>query len=194
MRTLMLCGLLAFAAITLNSCSQNAVSPDTTAASARASSTTAVSSTTANTEVVITQDKLPAAVLTYLTTNYAGYTFVQAEQGTDAKGATYYEVQFTLNGVTKELHFDAAGAIQSTGKGGHGGNAGGSGNTEVVITQDKLPAAALTYLTTNYAGYTFVQAEQGTDAKGVTYYEVQFTFNGVTKDLHFDAAGAIQKG
>ena len=187
----------------LAACNQNAVDPNSSLTSARSgasTSTTSGTGTTGNTEVVITQDKLPAAVLTYLSTNYAGYSLVQAEQGTDSKGATYYEVQFTQNGTTKELHFDANGALQANSGGGHGGHGhgpssttatNGTGNTEVVITQDKLPAAVLTYLSTNYAGYSLVQAEQGTDSKGTTYYEVQFTQNGATKELHFDANGAL---
>ena len=180
-------------------CNQSNVSPDTTTSSlanARiggVSNSSAVSGTCVkgSSETVVSASSLPAAVLTYLSTTYPGYTLVQAEQGTNLNGgATYYEVKFTYNGTTKELHFDMTGAVLAEkGKGGHGG--GGPGNTEVVITADKLPAAALTYLSKTYAGYTLVQAEQGTTGQGTVYYEVKFTYNGATKEIHFDANGAV---
>jgi hypothetical protein len=162
---------------------------------ASVTSTSAVSGTCVkgSSETVVSASSLPAAVLTYLSTNYAGYTLVQAEQGTNLNGgATYYEVRFTYNGATKELHFDMTGAVLAETGRGKGKDKGGSGgNTEVVITADKLPAAALTYLTTNFSGYTLVQAEQGTNSSGATYYEVKFTYNGKTKEIHFDANGAL---
>ena len=157
------------------------------------SSAASCSATRGSSETVITAGELPAAVLTYLSTNYAGYTLVQAEQGISRlDGSTYYEVEFTVNSTTQKLHFDMTGAVLTTSGGGKGrGSKGGGSSTEVVITADKLPAAALTYLTTNYAGYTLLQAEQGTTTAGAVYYEVKFTFNGVTKHIHFDANGAL---
>ena len=179
-------------------CTQSSVDP-TAASSADAriasvTSTSAVSGTCVkgSSETVVSASSLPAAVLTYLSTNYAGYALVQAEQGTNLNGgATYYEVTFTFNGATKELHFDMTGAVLANSGRGKGQGGSGSNNTEVVITSDKLPAAALTYLTINYSGYTLVQAEQGTDSSGATYYEVKFTYNGKTKEIHFDANGAL---
>ncbi len=188
--------LLLFAA----ACTQTNLDPSSTTTSLASARIGSVTSSTASSgtavkgnEVVITADKLPATVLAYLTSNYAGYTLVQAEQGTNPSGATYYEVKFTVNGVTKELHFDMTGAVLADGKGGGKCGKGKDGNTETVITKAELPAAVLTYLTANYAGYTFVQAEKGTDKSGATYYEVDFTLNGTTKELHFDAAGALLK-
>ena len=188
----------------ITACTQSNVDPASTSdlTSARiagVSSTSAVSGTCVkgSSETVVSASSLPAAVLTYLSNNYAGYTLVQAEQGTNQNGgATYYEVKFTYNGATKELHFDMTGAVLADsghGKGGdHGKGGPGGNNTEVVITADKLPAAAVTYLNTTYAGYTLVQAEQGTNSTGATYYEVTFTYNGKTKEVHFDANGALQ--
>ena len=184
----------------LAACTQTSVDSASSASLADAriasvASTSAVSGTCVkgSSETVVSASSLPAAVLTYLSTNYAGYTLVQAEQGTNLNGgATYYEVKFTFNGETKELHFDMTGAVLAeTGRGKGKGKGGSGGNTEVVITADKLPAAALTYLSTNYSGYTVVQAEQGTDSSGATYYEVKFTYNGKTKVIHFDANGAL---
>ena len=184
-------------------CNQNDVTPSTATVSTldnariggvTCSSATSGTATRGSSETVITASELPAAVLTYLSTNYYGYTLVQAEQGTNGRNrTTYYEVTFTLNGTTQELHFDMTGAgiAPSHGRGkGHGKGGGGSSN-EVVITADKLPAAVLTYLSTNYAGYTLVQAEQGTDSTGAVYYEVKFTLNGITKEIHFNANGIL---
>ncbi|MBN8826598.1 PepSY-like domain-containing protein [Spirosoma sp.] len=180
-------------------CTQSNVDPtSSTLANARIASVTsssAVSGTCVkgSSETVVSASSLPAAVLTYLSTTYPGYTLVQAEQGTNLNGgATYYEVKFTYNGATKELHFDMTGAVVAESGRGKGKDKGGSGgNSEVVITADKLPAAALTYLSTNFSGYTLVQAEQGTNSSGATYYEVKFTYNGKTKEIHFDANGAL---
>ena len=201
MKQYLILALTALIAIGIVSCNQNGVSPtDSTATSLTSARIAGVTSTTGNngtltcgsSETIITADQLPAAVLTYLTTNYAGYTLVEAEQGTNLRNsATYYEVTFTLNGTTKELHFDMTGAVLASSGGGGKGYGGGGSSTEVVITADKLPAAALTYLTTNYAGYSLVQARQGTTTAGAVYYEVKFTLNGRTKQIHFDANGAL---
>lgn len=200
--------LSAFIAIVVAACNQTGVSPADSAlgtlATARiggvmSSSATSCSATRGNSETVITASQLPAAVLTYLRTNFAGYTLVQAEQGTSRRdGATYYEVKFTLNGVTKELHFDMTGVViapspKGDGKGDGGKGDGGKGrpSNEVVITVDKLPAAVITYLNTNFAGYIITEAERGTDPTGAVYYEVKFTLNGVKKVIHFNAAGTL---
>ncbi|GAB4038504.1 PepSY-like domain-containing protein [Spirosoma gilvum] len=180
-------------------CTQTNVDPTSSSlANARIASVTSSSALSGtcvkgSSETVVSASSLPAAVLTYLSTTYPGYTLVQAEQGTNLNGgATYYEVKFTYNGATKELHFDMTGAVVAESGHGKGKDKGGSGgNSEVVITADKLPAAALTYLSTNFSGYTLVQAEQGTNSSGATYYEVKFTYNGKTKEIHFDANGAL---
>ena len=199
MKKHLILALTALITVVVAACNQNDVSPASatasTLANARIGSVTATSALTrvnGDSEVVITASQLPAAVLTYLSTNYPGYTLVLAEQGVNRKdGTTYYEVKFTTNGTTKELHFDMTGALQNPSHDGKKGHGGGGNSNEVVITADKLPAAAITYLNTNYAGYTIVQAEQGTKSDGTVYYEVQFTLNGKTKEIHFDANGAL---
>ena len=177
-------------------CNQSSVDPNadastlTTARIGSVSNSSAVSGTCVkgSSETVISAASLPTAVTTYLTTNFPGYALVQAEQGTNQNGgATYYEVTFTYNGATRKLHFDMTGAVIAGGgkRGNHGRN------NEVVITADQLPATALTYLSTTYAGYTLVEAERGTDRTGATYYEVKFTVNGATKKIYFNASGAV---
>lgn len=195
--------LSAFIAIVVAACNQTGVSPTDSTASTLAtariggvisSSAMSCSATRGNSETVITSSQLPAAVLTYLSTNFAGYALVRAEQGISRRdGATYYEVKFTLNGVTKELHFDMTGVVVAPSLKGDGKGDGGKGHpsNEVVITVDKLPAAVITYLNTNFAGYIITEAEQGTDSTGAVYYEVKFTLNGVKKVIHFNTAGTL---
>jgi hypothetical protein len=141
-------------------------------------------------ETTITQDKLPQAILDYLTTTYAGYTFVGAEQGADSSGVVlYYEVEIKQNSNNIRLNFDATGKLLERPKGRPEGP--GKPPMGTSITQDKLPQATLNYLTANYAGYSFVRAEQATTRDGATIYAVAITQSGTTYFLLFDANGAF---
>lgn len=140
-------------------------------------------------ETTITQDKLPKAVLDYLTATYAGYTFGMAEQAADAAGVVlYYEVSITQNGKPINLNFDATGKLleRKGGPGGHGNHGDGT-----AITQANLPQAVRDYLTKTYAGYTFGRAEQVTTRDGVTIYAVMITQGGADYFLLFDEKGAF---
>lgn len=176
------------AAALLAGCDKNsAVQPDdtSTTAAARGAAVDGFGKGT-----VITQDKLPAAVVDYLNKSYAGFTFVQGVQGTDRAGATFYAVVIEQGGVRYHLHFDANGALQP-GRGGKGGPGLKEAN-ETTISQDKLPQAILDYLTTTYSGYTFDSAEQAADAAGVVlYYEVNIKQGDKLIHLNFDATGKL---
>ncbi len=203
MKQQLILALTVLIALVVVACNQNGVSPDrstsgSTLATARiggvmSSSAASCTATRGNSETVITASQLPAAVLTYLSTNFAGYTLVQAEQGLSRKdGKTYYEVKFTLNGVTKELHFDMAGVVLALPNGdGKGHDGKGGPPNEVVVTAAQLPAAVVAYLNTNFAGYTLVEAERGTTSAGVVYYEIKFTLNGITKKIYLNATGVV---
>ena len=175
-------------AIALSACNQNEsnVSPDDqTTASARGIAVDGFGKGT-----VITADQLPQAALTYLSTTYPGYTFVQGVQGTDRAGATFFAAVIEQNGTRYHLHFDAAGAVLP-GRECKGGPGRGEAN-ETTITQDKLPQTILDYLTTTYAGYLFVGAQQAADSAGVVlYYEVGITQNDKAIRLNFDATGKL---
>lgn len=177
-------------AATLGACNQNGtgVTPATTTTGAARAAVDSYGKGT-----IITADKLPAAVTTYLTTTYAGYTLVQAVQGTDRMGATFYAVVIEQAGVRYHLHFDASGKFIAS-KGGHG--PGPNEANETTITADKLPAAITDYLKTTYPDYTLVQAEQAADSAGVViYYETVITSGGKTFQLNFDATGKLlQRG
>lgn len=151
-------------------------------------------------ETVVDKATVPAAVFTYLLATYPAYVFVQAEKGTDRNGATYYEIQFTLDGKTRQLHFDTAGTLlQGPGNGPKGGGPGGPKGDRTppirtVIMADKLPAPVTAYMTANFAGYTLVRAEVVTDATSgaVLFYDVRYTLNGKTSEVHFDVNGNLQ--
>ena len=171
----------------LTACNKEGVQPTdpSTAAAARNSAVDGFGKGT-----IITQDKLPDAVRTYLNSTYSGYSFVQGVQGTDRAGATFFAVVIEQGGVRYHLHFNAAGELQP-GRGGKGGPGPRDAN-ETTIPQDKLPAKVLEYLTSTYPGYTFSLAQQAADAAGVVvYYEVSITQNDKKIHLNFDATGNL---
>lgn len=148
-------------------------------------------------ETIVAKETVPAVIFTYLSATYPAYVFVQAEKGTDHSGATYYEIQFTLDGKTRQLHFDAAGTLlQGPGNGPKPGGPKGDRNPPIrtVIATDKLPAPVTTYMATNFAGYSLVRAEVVTDATtgAVLFYDVRYTLNGKTSEAHFDVNGNLQ--
>ena len=154
-------------------------------------------------ETVVDKATVPAAVFTYLAATYPTAVFVQAEKGTDRSGATYYEIQFTLDGKMRQLHFDTAGTVlQGPGNGPKGGGPGGPGGPKgdrtppirTVLTAGQLPAPVTAYMNANFAGYTFVRAEVVTDATTgtVLFYDVRYTLNGKTSEVHFDVNGNLQ--
>jgi Putative beta-lactamase-inhibitor-like, PepSY-like len=97
---------------------------------------------------------LPAAITTYINTNYAGATVKFA--GKDDKGQTV--VGLTLNNVETGLLFDANNAFVKALD--HYGKK--AKLTEVDIAT--LPATVSAYVTAKYAGYTIKKA--GKDADG----------------------------
>ncbi|MEA5402021.1 PepSY-like domain-containing protein [Arcicella sp. DC2W] len=122
---------------------------------------------------------LPAAIVTYISTNYAGATIKFA--GTDTQGQ--YVVGITLNSVETGLLFDANGvfvkALQHYAR--------KAKLTAVELTA--LPASIATYVTATYAGYTIKRA--GTDADGNYYVAINDGTN--RKVLLFDATGAFKQ-
>lgn len=139
---------------------------------------------------------LPAAITAYLNANFAGYTIREAETHSSNGTLTGYEVEILLNGTLSELTFDAAGtfvALNAKGN-GKGGDGDHDGSKDSTIVQSALPAVIGTYLTKNYAGYTFVSAKvEKNKAGAVTGYGVHFTLGGKKYEVEFDAAGVFLK-
>ena len=68
----------------------------------------------------------------------------------------------------------------------------GSGMTRDSIAQAELPAAAITYLDSNYTGYTFARAFSVTDAtRTITGYVAVIYFNDNPVGIEFDNEGTF---
>ncbi len=117
---------------------------------------------------VATSD-LPAAIKTYVSTNYAGKTITKAEKYTNK-----YEV--VLSDLTK-LEFDLNGSFLEVSKGG-----------ATKVSDDKketLPQSVLDYISKNYPTATITKAEKCNDK-----YEVKLSNN---LKLEFTLAGVFKK-
>ncbi len=144
---------------------------------------------------------LPAAVDTYLTANYAGYTFQKAFTDNDAAGTLAgYVVVIKFNDKPVGLKFDATGALvkvleQREGRdlGGRGFHHGGrfedrDGLKRDTIVLTALPFAITSYFATNYSQDTLVRAFKGKDNSIVI-----LSVNGSPYATVFDANGAFVK-
>lgn len=96
---------------------------------------------------------LPAAITSYITANFAGATIKLAAKD-DARG---YVVMITQDGKRRTLLFNADGTFSQEVVRGAKGN-------YTAVPAANLPAAVTSYVTTNYAGATIVQA--GTSPTG----------------------------
>jgi hypothetical protein len=115
MKTLLVFSCVAALALSLNACNRNSVDPTTADASARSAS---VSGTTGGPKslTVVDVSSLPAAITTYINTNYAGATIKEAGKGPLGN----YVVAISVNSTIKLLAFKADGTFEKVldGKGG----------------------------------------------------------------------------
>lgn len=142
-----------------------------------------------STRVVVLQANLLTAISTYLTTNYAGYTFVGAYSKSVSGVLTKYSVDITLNSIPYHIHFDAVGAFVSVNSSGRGH--GKTNQSMAAVVQADLLATIKTYLNTTYAGYTFINAYSETSNSVLTGYDVNITYNAINYHVTFDATGAF---
>lgn len=145
-------------------------------------------------ENAIAASALPAAITNYLTANYPGYVFREAESRAANGVLVGYEVEIVLNNTEFELYFDAAGVFLrlDSERNDKDDDDWDDDDKYSAIAQSALPAAVTTYLTTNYAGYTFVSAEVEKNKAGVVIgYEVEFTLGGKKYEADFNAAGVF---
>lgn len=160
--------------------------------------------------VKVVQADLPAAIKTYLNTTYPAYVFDDAISFTVDGVVKGYGVRITTaDALEIGLMFDGAGVFLRSregnlghhsgmgpghGKGGTKGTGRGKdGSTIVKIDIAAVPAAAVTYLQANYAGYVLVYAESYATNAVITKYEVEFTLAGKTYEVYFDTAGVFLK-
>jgi PBP1b-binding outer membrane lipoprotein LpoB len=139
--------------------------------------------------VKIAKTDLPAAVLSYLDTNFPGATFEHASKKTkgDKLG---FRVELIFNKEHYSIFFDQTGAFLSQviglqGKPGKKGPAPAA--TEIALAD--LPAAVKSTL----AGYTFKRAILVKDPAGMEVYHIRIEKLGVPYDLVVDATGKIVK-
>lgn len=174
--------------LTLAACNENNITPiDATAASSARGTTDSTKKNTTN--VAVTQANLLSAISTYLTTNYAGYTFVNAYSEAVSGVINAYDVNITLNSVPYHVVFSATGVFVSVNSAGKGH--GKMNQTMATVAQADLLAAIKTYLNTTYAGYTFINAYSETSNSVLTGYDVNITYNAVNYHVTFDATGAF---
>ncbi|MHA8082487.1 PepSY-like domain-containing protein [Aquirufa sp. A-Brett2-15D] len=139
--------------------------------------------------IKIAKTDLPAAVLTYLDTNFPAATIEHASKKTkgDKLG---YRVELVFNKEHYSVFFDATGAFlhQITGMQGKPGKKGPApAATEIALAD--LPAAVKSAISV----YTFKRAILVKDPKGVEIYHIRVEKVGVPYDLAIDASGKILK-
>lgn len=136
--------------------------------------------TTGLTKDSVTFASLPAAIGTYLTANYSGYTFLKAFKISTSAGVTdSYAVVILFNGKPVGLKFDASGNFvlvyeQCEGRdlGGQGWHEGGrfgdrDGKHLDTVAISALPSAVKAYFTTNYPTDTLLHAAVNLDGSYV---------------------------
>jgi hypothetical protein len=125
---------------------------------------------------------LPAAISTYLTTNYSGYTFQKAFKVTDKAGTlTGYVVVVNYNSKPVGLKFDASGTFvqvleqrERPDHDGVGWHLGGrfdnrNGKHPDTIAVSALPAAIKSYFTANYSTDTLLHAVVTKDTSYIVF-------------------------
>jgi hypothetical protein len=121
--------------------------------------------------ISIAEADLPAAATTYVTTNYAGYTFNKAFAINNSSGATTaYVAIIYYNDKPVAVLFDSSGdfirVLEQREKGdmdGHGWHEGGrfcdrDGLQKDTVAISALPSSILTYISANYPQDTLVKA------------------------------------
>lgn len=139
--------------------------------------------------VKIAKTDLPAAVLSYLDSNFPGATFEHASKKTkgDKLG---YRVELIFNNEHYSIFFDQTGAFlsQVTGLQGKPGKKGPApAATEIALAD--LPAPVQAALN----GTTFKRAILTKDQNGIAVYHVHVDKAGVPFDLDIDTNGNILK-
>jgi hypothetical protein len=181
---LVVCGLFL---LTLAACNENITPSDATDASSARGTTDSTKKNTTN--VVVAQADLLPAISTYLTANYAGYTFVNAYSEAVSGVIVNYDVNITLNSVPYHVVFNTTGVFVSVNSNGKGH--GKMNQSMATVVQANLLATIQTYLNTTYAGYTFINAYSETSNSVLTGYDVNITYNAVNYHVTFDAAGGF---
>jgi Putative beta-lactamase-inhibitor-like, PepSY-like len=130
--------------------------------------------------VLIKEADLSAAIKTYLTTKYAGYTFVSAMASPNEKKEMITNVVIKRNTFMYEIKFNAKGEFVSV-----------SSNEKTVSVSIKLadlPVESQTYIKTNFVGGEVTSVSKVTKGDQVTFMAVVKLKDKKT-ELTFDAKG-----
>jgi hypothetical protein len=135
---------------------------------------------------------LPAAITTYLNTNAVGWTLKNAVSVAADNVIIHYHVVVSVGATVQTYMFDKDfKLVQNAGKGPKD-NQELPNFTVAEITQAQIPAAAITYLNTNYAGWTFTKAQTVSADTTVKEYEVFIAVAGKNYKVEFDGNGVFQ--
>ena len=137
--------------------------------------------------VKIAKTDLPAAILSYLDTNFPGATFEHAFKKTKGEKLGF-RVEVNFNKENYSIFFDQTGAFlnQVTGLKGKPGMKGPApAATEIALVD--LPAAVKSTI----SGYTFKRAILVKDPKGMEVYHIRIDKLGVPYDLVVEGTGKI---
>ncbi|MDU0807743.1 PepSY-like domain-containing protein [Aquirufa regiilacus] len=153
-----------------------------------------ISSKEIPTKPVITKtdlSALPAAITSYLNTNAVGWTLKNAVSIAADNVTIHYHVLVSVAGAVQTYMFDKDfNLVQNAGKGPKD-NPSLPNFTVAEITQAQIPAAAITYLNTNYAGWTFNKAQSVTADATVKEIEVYISLAGKNYKVEFDGNGVF---
>jgi hypothetical protein len=134
---------------------------------------------------------LPAGLTAFLNTNATGFTLDYAVAISKDSIIIEYHVGVTVGTVKKEFHLDANFQVLPNPpvKGGHNPPA----LLITSLTTNDLPSAVKTYLTTNYAGWTFVKGASASVDNVVKDYHLIIEVAAKKYMLEFDGNGAFKK-
>jgi hypothetical protein len=105
MKTLLVFSCVAALVVGMNACNKSAIDPDSS--SAARNGVTSTSATGPHSLTTVDAASLPAAITTYISTNYAGATIKEALKGPEGN----YAVAVTVNSEVKLLLFKADGTF-----------------------------------------------------------------------------------
>lgn len=134
---------------------------------------------------------LPVAITTYLNTNAAGWTLKNAVSVAADNVTIHYHVVVSVAGAVQTYMFDKEfKLIQNAGKGPKD-NPSMPDFTVTEITQAQIPATAITYLNTNYTGWTFTKAQSVAAGTTLKEIEVYISLAGKNYKVEFDGNGVF---
>ena len=148
-------------------------------------------------DTILAAANIPAAIATWLNTNYPAYTFLsgEIERENQANVCTIEGYEIKIKSATNifwEIEFNAAGGFVNASQ--YGGPAPAPCR-DTILTAANIPPAIATWLTANISGNTFVSGTISRDnqngACSIRGYNVTVLSNGVRISVSFNALGVF---